>query len=142
MLKRIKDYVEKKVSRPVSTEELEAAFDDAKNNIACNYLLLGYDVTAKDFMNTFVNCIRVNRLNKTPKEKAGILTIIDQAGQTKHIVGVTIMEYNKNTVFGIGVDGRKLWLGKYNTAEEAENIKNIIDTCLTEKRRCDLRYLE
>lgn len=138
MLKLIKDYVEKHVNRQVSAKELEAALDDAKNNITCNYLLLGHDVTAKDFMDTLVNCIR---LNKTPKEKTGILTVIDQAGQTKHIVGVTIMEYNKNTVFGIGVDGRKLWLGKYNTAEEAENIKNIINTYLTEKRRCDLRYL-
>jgi len=141
MLERIKDYVEKKVNRPVSTKELQSALDDAKNNITCNYLLLGHDVTAKDFMDTLVNCIRVNRVNKTPKEKAG-MTVIDQAGQTKYIVGVTIMEYNKNTVFGIGVGGRRLWLGKYNTPEEAENIKNIINTYLTEKRRCDLRYLD
>ena len=34
-------------------------------------------------------------------KKAGILTVIDQAGQLKQIVGVTIMDYNKNTVFGV-----------------------------------------
>ena len=82
MLERIKDYVKKKVNRPVSTKELEAALDDAKNNITCNYLLLGHDVTAKDFMDTLVNCIRVNRVNKTPKEKAGI-TVIDQFDRKK-----------------------------------------------------------
>lgn len=72
-------------------------------------------------------------VNKTPKKKAGILTVIDQAGQLKQIVGVTIMDYNKNTVFGIGVDGRRLWLGKYDTPEKAKMIKNIIDTYLTEE---------
>jgi hypothetical protein len=68
--------------------------------------------------------------------------IIDQAGQSKRIISATILEYNKNTVFGIRLDGRKLWLGKYNTEEEAENIKNIINTSLIEKRGCDLRYLD
>ena len=72
-------------------------------------------------------------VNKTPKKKASILTVIDQAGQPKQIVGVTIMDYNKNTVFGIGVDGRRLWLGKYDTPEKAKMIKNIIDTYLTEE---------
>ena len=70
------------------------------------------------------------------------MIINDQAGQSKYIISATIMEYNKNTVFGIGVDGRKLWLGKYNTPEEAESVKNIINESLIEKRRCDLRYLE
>ena len=88
-------------------------------------------MTSKNCANTFtVNCIKVN---KTPKKKAGILTVIDQAGQPKQIVGVTIMDYNKNTVFGIGVDGRRLWLGKYDTPEKAKMIKNIIDTYLTEE---------
>lgn len=132
MLELIKDYVEKKVNCPVSTKELEEALDNAKNNITCNYLLLGHDVTAKIFMDTLVNCLK----------KAGILTVIDQAGQPKHILSATIMEYNKNTVFGIRLDGKKLWLGKYNTPEEAENIKNIINTSLIEKRRCDLRIIE
>lgn len=123
MLESIKQYVEKRINQPIDAEELQNAIDSTANNITANYLLLGHDVTAKDFMDTLVNCIRAN---KTLKEKAGILTVIDQAGQTKHIVGVTIMEYNKNTVFGIGVDGRKLWLGKYNTAEDAEKVCNDI----------------
>jgi len=58
------------------------------------------------------------------------MIITDQAGQSKYIINATIMEYNKNTVFGIGVDGRKLWLGKYNTPEEAEKVKDIINTSL------------
>ena len=66
MLKRIKDYVEKRINQQVSTKELEAALEDAKNNITCNYLLLGHDVTAKDFIDTLVNCIRVN---KNPERK-------------------------------------------------------------------------
>ena len=70
------------------------------------------------------------------------MIITDQAGQSKYIISATIMEYNKNTVFGIGVDGKKLWLGKYDTVEKAEKVKNIINTSLIEKRIFDLRYLE
>ena len=130
MLESIKQYVEKHINRPIDAEELQNAIDSTANNITANYLLLGHDVTAKEFLDVLINCIRVN---KTPKEKAGILTVIDQAGQTKHIVGVTIMEYNKNTVFGIGVDGRKLWLGKFRTPQEAEVEKRRLEKAIEEK---------
>ncbi len=70
------------------------------------------------------------------------VTITDQAGQPKCITSATILEYNRNTVFGVRLDGKKLWLGRYNTVEEAEKVKNIINESLIEKRRCDLRYLE
>ena len=70
------------------------------------------------------------------------VTITDQAGQSKCIISATILEYNRNTVFGVRLDGKKLWLGKYDTGEEAEKVKNIINASLIEKRRCDLRYLE
>lgn len=68
--------------------------------------------------------------------------ITDQAGQSKCIISATILDYNRNTVFGIRLDGKKLWLGKYDTVEEAEKVKNFINESLIEKRRCDLRYLE
>lgn len=68
MLERIKEYVEKKVNRPVSTKELQSALDDAKNNITCNYLLLGHDVTAKDFMDILVQCIDLHYNNSNTKK--------------------------------------------------------------------------
>ena len=55
---------------------------------------------------------------------------------------MTILDYNPTTLFGITADGKKTWLGKYNTSEEAKKIKNIIDVSIIEKRRCDLRYLD
>ena len=141
MLERIKNYVEKRVNRQVSMQELQAALKSAQNNIMCNYLMCNADVSVSTFLDILVQCINFNYRYNTNTNTDSVITIIDQAGQTKRIVGVTIMDYNRNTVFGIGLDGKKLWLGKYNTEQEAENIKNIIDTYLTEKRRCDLRYL-
>ncbi len=39
------------------------------------------------------------------------VTITDQAGQPKCITSATILEYNRNTVFGVRLDGKKLWYG-------------------------------
>lgn len=143
MLEHIKLYVEKRIHRTIDAEELKNAIDSAANNITANYLLLGQDVTAKEFLDVLINCINVKKNSKESNTDISAVTIIDQAGQPKRIISATIMDYNRNTVFGIGLDGKKLWLGKYNTEQEAENIKNIINTSLIEKkRRCDLRYLD
>lgn len=147
MLERIKNYVEKRVNRQVSTKELEAALEDAKNNITCNYLLLGYDVTAKQFLDILINCVKI-RLKLAPaaynpsSDPLNSIVVLDQGGQVKRITDVTILDYNPTTLFGITIDGKKTWLGKYDTKEEAENVKNIINTSLIEKRRCNLRYLD
>ena len=85
MLKRIKDYVEKKVNRPVSTKELEAALEDAKNNITCNYLLLGQDVTTKEFLDVLINCVKI-RLKLAPatyntsSDTLNSIIVLDQGG--------------------------------------------------------------
>jgi len=85
-------------------------------------------VTAKDFMDTLVNCIKVN---KTPKE--GILTIVDQGGQLKSIIGATILDYNRTTVFGITPENKRTWLGKYKTPEDAEKVRDHINRKISEE---------
>lgn len=126
MLELIKQYVEKRINRPIDAEELQNAIDSATNNITANYLLLGQYVTAKEFLDVLINCIEIKKNSKESNTDISTLTIIDQGGQVKQIVGVTILDYNKNTVFGIGVDRRKTWLGKYSTPELAEKVYNDI----------------
>ena len=130
MLKHIKDYVEKHINRQVSTKELKAALEDAKNNITCNYLLLGNDVTAKDFMDTLVNCIEIKKKGNTD---TSVLTIIDQGGQLKSIIGATILDYNRTTVFGITPENKRTWLGKYKTPEDAEKVRDYINRKISEE---------
>lgn len=131
MLKRIKDYVEKKVNRQVSMQELRNAIDNATKNITSNYLLLGHDVTAKDFMNTLVNCIEIKK-NSKESNTDSTLTIVDQGGQLKSIIGATILDYNRTTVFGITPENKRTWLGKYNTPEEAEKMRDYINRQISE----------
>ena len=132
MLKRIKDYVEKKVNRPVSTKELEAALEDAKNNITCNYLLLGYDVTAKNFLDILINCIEIKKNSKESNTDSA-LTIVDQGGQLKSIIRATILDYNRTTVFGITPENKRTWLGKYKTPEDTEKVRNHINRKISEE---------
>ena len=141
MLKRIKDYVEKKVNRPVSTKELEAALEDAKNNITCNYLLLGHDVTAKEFLDVLINCINVKKNSKESNTDISALTIVDQGGQLKSIIGATILDYNRTTildynrttVFGITPENKRTRLGKYKTSEDAEKVRDYINRKISEE---------
>jgi len=116
MLKRIKDYVEKRINRQVSTKELEAALEDAKNNITCNYLLLGYDVTAKQFLDILINCVKIrlklapatyNTSSDTLNSILNSIVVLDQGGQVKRITSVTILDYNPTILFDITIDGKK-----------------------------------
>jgi hypothetical protein len=47
------------------------------------------------------------------------MLVIDQGKQCKNIVAVTILDYNLNTIFGLDVNNKKLWLGKYDTPSHA-----------------------
>ena len=133
MLKRIKDYVEKRINRQVSTKELEAALEDAKNNITCNYLLLGYDVTAKNFLDILINCIEIKKNSKESNTDISALAIVDQGGQLKSIIRATILDYNRTTVFGITPENKRTWLGKYKTPEDTEKVRNHINRKISEE---------
>ena len=147
MLKSIQEYVENHIQQSVDKKLLQEAIDDTMKNIAANYFLLGYDVTAKQFLDILINCVKI-RLKLAPatynpsSDPLNSIVVLDQGEQVKRITGVTILDYNPTTLFGITIDGKKTWLGKYDTKEEAENVKNIINTSLIEKRRCNLRYLD
>lgn len=132
MIERIKDYVEKRVNRPVSTKELKAALDDAKNNITSNYLLLGHDVTANDFVDILVNCIEIKKNLKENNIDVNVLAIVDQGGQLKRITRAIILDYNRTTVFGITPENKKTWLGKYKTPEDAEKMRDHINRQISE----------
>ena len=132
MLERIKNYIEKKVNRPVSTKELKAALDDAINNIKCNYLLLGHDVTAKDFMDILINCIEIKKKSKENNIDINVLAIVDQGGQLKRITRAIILDYNRTTVFGITPENKRTWLGKYKTPEDAEKMRDYINRQISE----------
>lgn len=59
-----------------------------------------------------------------------VMTVMDQAGQLKNITGATILEYNRTTVFGETVNGKRTWLGKYNTPEEATRVQHYINEAI------------
>lgn len=57
MLEQIKEYIEKRLEQNIDAKDLLAALEDAKSNITCNHLLLGLDVTAKEFINVLTDCV-------------------------------------------------------------------------------------
>lgn len=48
------------------------------------------------------------------------MLVIDQGLQHKPITAVTTLDYNKKTVFGIDHNGKRTWLGKYDTENHAQ----------------------
>jgi hypothetical protein len=133
MLKRIKDSVEKRINRQISMQELRNAIKDSTANIISNYLLLGHDVTAKEFLDVLINCINVKKNSKESNTDSVLTTIVDQGGQLKSIIRATILDYNRTTVFGITPENKRTWLGKYNTPEEAEKVRNHINRKISEE---------
>lgn len=47
------------------------------------------------------------------------MLVIDQGLQHKPIVSVTTLDYNKKTIFGVDLNGKRTWLGKYDTEDHA-----------------------
>lgn len=138
MLKSIQEYVENRIQQSVDKKLLQEAIDDTMKNIAANYFLLGYDVTAKDFMDILVNCVKI-RLKLAPatyntsSDTLNSIVVLDQGGQAKRITGVTILDYNPTTLFGITTDGKKTWLGKFRTPQEAVEKQREIEKAIEEK---------
>lgn len=68
MLERIKKYLEDRLEQPVSNKDMLMALEDAKNNITCNRLLLGKDVTFRDFLKTLEDTTSV-RLKQNERRR-------------------------------------------------------------------------
>ena len=65
MLKSIQEYVENHIQQSVDKKLLQESIDDTMKNIAANYFLLGHDVTAKQFLDILINCVKI-RLKLAP----------------------------------------------------------------------------
>lgn len=60
------------------------------------------------------------------------MLVLDQGGQLKSIIGATILDYNRTTVFGLLTAGNKrTWLGKYKTPEQAERVQRQVNRALS-----------
>jgi hypothetical protein len=64
------------------------------------------------------------------------MLVIDQGNQYKNIVAVTILHYNRTTVFGIDTNGKKTWLGKYDSPEHTEIIARDINRAIKNNVEC------
>jgi hypothetical protein len=58
MLKQLKQKIESKVGKPVDNEDLLMAIEMAKSDVVANQLIMGQDVTAQEFEDAVVNCLR------------------------------------------------------------------------------------
>lgn len=60
MLSQFKQRIESKVGKPVDNGDLLTAIEMAKSDVVSNKLIMGQDVTAKEFEDVIVRCIAVS----------------------------------------------------------------------------------
>lgn len=58
MLSQLKQRIEAKVGKPVDNGDLLRALEMAKSDVVSNRLVMGQDVTAQEFEDAVVNCLR------------------------------------------------------------------------------------
>jgi hypothetical protein len=58
MLSQFKQKIESKVGKPVDNGDLLMAIEMAKSDVVSNKLVMGQDVTAQEFEDAVVNCLR------------------------------------------------------------------------------------
>ena len=66
MYKWLKTQVEIKLGSEVDTKELFKAIDMAKDDVVSNGLVIGQDVTAKNFVEVVARCINIIRKTDRP----------------------------------------------------------------------------
>jgi len=70
MIKQFRERIEKKIGYKVENADIFKAIDMAKSDIVINNLVLGVDVTAKQFEEVVSRCLKV--LNGKYQVKGGI----------------------------------------------------------------------
>ena len=58
MLKQLKQRIEARIGKPVDNGDLLMAIEMAKSDVVANKLIMGQDVTAQEFEDAVVNCLR------------------------------------------------------------------------------------
>lgn len=58
MLSQLKQRIEARIGKPVDNGDLLMAIEMAKSDVVSNRLILGQDVTAQEFEDAVVNCLR------------------------------------------------------------------------------------
>jgi hypothetical protein len=58
MLSQLKQRIESKVGKPVDNGTLLQAIEMAKSDVVSNKLVMGQDVTAQEFEDAVVDCLR------------------------------------------------------------------------------------
>ena len=58
MLSQFKQKIESKVGKPIDNGTLLKALEMAKSDVVSNKLIMGQDVTAQEFEDAVVNCLR------------------------------------------------------------------------------------
>ena len=64
-----------------------------------------------------------------------MITIIDQAEQTKTVCSATIFSYNPYVLFGVCTDNRKTWLGRYSDPAVAAAVRDDINRAIAAGKR-------
>lgn len=60
------------------------------------------------------------------------MLVVDQGNQHKNIVAATVLDYNQNTIFGTEPSGKRTWLGKYDTPEQAQIVLRDMERALNQ----------
>ncbi len=58
MLSQLKQKIESKVGEPVDNRDFLMAIEMAKSDVVSNKLIMGQDVTAQEFEDAVVDCLR------------------------------------------------------------------------------------
>jgi hypothetical protein len=58
MLSQLKQKIEARIGKPVDNGTLLQAIEMAKSDVVANKLVMGQDVTAQEFEDAVVNCLR------------------------------------------------------------------------------------
>ena len=58
MLSQLKQRIEARIGEPVDNGDLLMAIEMAKSDVVANQLIMGQDVTAQEFEDAVVNCLR------------------------------------------------------------------------------------
>ena len=58
MLITLREKIEARIGKPVDNEDLLMAIEMAKSDVVANQLVMGQDVTAQEFEDAVVNCLR------------------------------------------------------------------------------------
>ena len=58
MLSQLKQRIEARIGKPVDNGTLLKALEMAKSDVVSNKLIMGQDVTAQEFEDAVVNCLR------------------------------------------------------------------------------------